>query len=54
MNLIKMSRKRNFGEVGFSASSGIKLNANSAVSTDDFGDITTVVQGKFFIKSIFR
>lgn len=45
MNLIKMSHKRNFGEVGFSASSGIKLNANSSVSTDAFGDITTVVQG---------
>lgn len=37
--------KRPFGEVGFSASSGIKLNANSSVVTDAFGDITTTPQG---------
>ena len=37
--------KRPFGEIGFSASSGVKLNANSSVVTDAFGDITTTPQG---------
>lgn len=37
--------KRPFGEIGFSASSGVKLNANSSVVTDSFGDITTTPQG---------
>ena len=37
--------KRPFGEIGFSASSGVKLNASSSVVTDTFGDITTTPQG---------
>ena len=37
--------KRPFGEIGFSASSGVKLNANSSMVTDSFGDITTTPQG---------